>query len=200
MRLYTASVRRLAALGGAIGLAIAGSQVAHALAYRLAEPAPEARERLLAEAGHGYLEHLPLGIALVSSALLLALVAEAGATRAGAPRTRPRAWLFLVLAPLTFAGQEHLERLLANGAFPWQAVGERTFLIGLALQVPFALSAWLLARILLHAARAVGALGVPVLPVLPARAVRCVPRVLALPATCRLEPGRPPRGPPAFRV
>jgi hypothetical protein len=193
-------VRRLAALGGAIGLAIAGSQVAHALAYRLAEPVPEARERLLAQAGHGYLDHLPLGIALVSSVVLLALFAEAAGTPAGARSTTPRAWLFLVLAPLTFAGQEHLERLLAEGSFPWHAAGERTFLLGLALQLPFALAAWLLARLLLHVARAVAALAAPALPALHLPPARGVPHVLAVPATRRHLADRGPRGPPALSV
>lgn len=189
-------VRRLIALGGAIGLAIAGSQVAHASAYRLAEPLPGTRARLLSETGHGYLDHLPLGIALISAVLVLALLAEADATRSGSSGTTPRASLFLWLAPLTFVGQEHLERWLAEGSFPWQAAGERTFMLGLALQLPFALAAWLVARVLLHAARALGRLGVPSLPAISVRAALCTPTALTLPATRRLEFGCGPRGPP----
>jgi hypothetical protein len=55
--------------------------------------------------------------------------------------------------PLAFTLQEHAERL----AQPALVVAEPTFLVGLALQLPFAALAWLLARAILRAADVLGA-------------------------------------------
>ena len=44
----------------AIPLCVAGSQVAHALAYRFVDRDPGARAELLATTGHQYLEYAPL--------------------------------------------------------------------------------------------------------------------------------------------
>jgi hypothetical protein len=52
--------------------------------------------------------------------------------------------------------QELLERLLHTGHLPWATVLQPAFLIGLALQLPFALAALLLAWALDSAAQAVG--------------------------------------------
>jgi hypothetical protein len=51
-----------------------------------------------------------------------------------------------------FVVQEHLERAVTDGAFPLHLVTEPRFLLGLALQVPFALCALLVAAALLRAA------------------------------------------------
>jgi hypothetical protein len=58
---------------------------------------------------------------------------------------------FLALAPLTFVLQECCERV-ATGGLPFGAMLTATFLPGLALQIPFALATYLLARLLLRAA------------------------------------------------
>jgi hypothetical protein len=62
------------------------------------------------------------------------------------------------LAPAIFVCQEHFERLLHDGVFPWGAVADRTFVVGLALQLPFAAVAYVLARLLLRAVRSLGGL------------------------------------------
>jgi hypothetical protein len=178
------------------GLAVAGSQVAHAVGYRLAAPAPGERVRLLADSGHGYLALAPLCLALVTLVVGLALLAEIRETRGGRPGSVLRPSLFLTVAPVTFMLQEHFERLLHDGAMPWGAMAERTFVLGLLLQIPFALGAYLLARLLLHTARVVARL-------LPAR-IRLVPTqgvrwALDAPPARRSSPsGRVlgPRGPP----
>jgi hypothetical protein len=54
--------------------------------------------------------------------------------------------------------QEHFERLLHDGVFPWDAGLEPTFVVGLLLQLPFAVAAFLLARFLLRAVRSLGRL------------------------------------------
>jgi hypothetical protein len=135
----------------ALPLAIAGSQAAHAASYALVEPHAHARADLLAETGHGYLEHVPLLLAACLAAAVLGAVWEAAA-RLRAPHAGAGALPYALLPPLAFTLQEHLERLAETGTFPLAAALEPTFLAGLALQAPFALAAWLAARVLLRTA------------------------------------------------
>jgi hypothetical protein len=180
-----------------LGLAVAGSQAAHAATYRLVAPDAHEREHLLAETGHAYLRLAPLGLAFVSVVVALALLAEARSVRGVAGASRPRVWLFALVAPATFVCQEVFERLLHDGAFPWGAPLEKTFVVGLALQLPFALTAWLLARLLLHAARALGRLLAARAPARATAAAGWAVHTLSVarPAACGLAFG--PRGPPA---
>jgi hypothetical protein len=117
---------------------------AHALAYELV-PAEEH--------GHGYLAQAPLFLTLCAATVGVALAARI-AGRHG--RTLPR-WLAGGLPLLGFAVQEHLERGLALGALPWETALEPVFLLGLVLQLPFALAAFLVARALTALADAVAA-------------------------------------------
>ena len=48
--------------------------------------------------------------------------------------------------------QEFLERWLAGTSYPWWMVLQPTFRIGLLLQLPFAVAAFLIARLLVHVA------------------------------------------------
>jgi hypothetical protein len=103
-----------------------------------------------------------------------------------------------VLAPAIFAFQEHFERLMHDGVFPWDAAAQPTFLVGLLLQLPFAVAGYLLARLLLRVVRSLGRLlsAPPQVRVLagahPQPPVRVVfPRVPALAL------GYGSRGPPA---
>lgn len=190
-------MRRLLATLASLGLAVAGSQAAHAATYRLVAPDAHEREHLLAETGHEYLRLAPLGLALVSVVLALALLTEARAARTTVGASRPRLWLFALVAPATFVYQEIFERLLHDGAFPWGAPLEKTFGLGLVLQLPFALAAWLLSRALLHAARVLGKLLATRTPVRARAAAGWAVRTLSVPgpASCGLAFG--PRGPPA---
>ncbi|MGH3093447.1 MAG: hypothetical protein ACRDOG_14140 [Gaiellaceae bacterium] len=115
---------------------------AHALAYELV-PA--------AEHGHGYLAQAPLFLTLCAATVSVALAARIAGRRG---RTLPR-WLAAALPLLGFAVQEHFERGLALGAVPWGTALEPVFLLGLVLQVPFALAALLVARALTALADAV---------------------------------------------
>jgi hypothetical protein len=155
--LYDCGVRRLLAALSSIALAVTGAQLAHALAYRLTEPDVHERAHLLSETGHSYLRFTSAGLGLVAAIVVLALVLEVRELRA-ANAARPRFWAFAAIAPATFLFQEHFERLLHDGAFPWSAVLERTFLLGILLQLPFALLAYCVARLLLGAARVLAAL------------------------------------------
>jgi hypothetical protein len=141
-------------------LAIAGTQVAHALAYRLATREAGERARELSATGHAYLSYLPLALAVGTVVVALALAVEVRflVVRAPGVGPRPGVWGFALLAPAIFACQEHFERLVHAGAFPWDAAGDPTFLVGLALQLPFAVAAYAVARLLLRAARSLGGL------------------------------------------
>lgn len=139
----------------AISLMSVGSLGAHSVAYRLAEPDAGARADALAGTGHGYFAYAPF---LVASALAVAVAALAAAAVRGARGTRitpPPTWQLALLPPLGFALQEHLERV-ASGSGAGHLLAEPAFLVGLALQVPFALLALLAARELTRAAASLG--------------------------------------------
>ena len=113
-------------------LSAAGVLVGHDLAYRLAGPGSDGL--------HGYLTHAPqLLVALLLPAALLAV--------STGRREPPRPWMFALLGAGGFAAMEHLERVGAGG-IPW-LLASPLFLLGLALQLPFALAAWWIARTLL---------------------------------------------------
>ncbi len=152
--------RRTVAWLLAVPLAVAGSQLAHESAYRLVSPGEQARAHELAASGHTYLAYLPLVAAIGVVLVTLALVGEIHALVASphGREARMGAWTFAVMAPAIFVCQEHLERLAHDGSFPWHAALAPTFGIGLLLQFPFALIAYLGARILLGAARTLGRL------------------------------------------
>jgi hypothetical protein len=124
-------------------VALAGCLAAHIAAYALATPTVAAHQ------SHGYLAELPL---LGGGVLAVVLAAALWHALRGVPGARPSPWLFAILPPLAFALQEHVEQL----GHPALVVLEPTFLVGLALQLPFGLLAWLLARAILHAAETLG--------------------------------------------
>ena len=114
----------------------AGVLVSHALAYRLtATPT---------DRFHAYLEHAPQ---------VLLVLALCGIVLGGFGRRReaPAAYVFPLVAMTTFAVQEHLERLVHEGTVPFLLTSP-AFVVGLLLQVPVALAAWVLARWLLRVA------------------------------------------------
>ena len=99
----------------------AGCLAAHSLAYHLVSVPTER---------HGYLAFAPLFLGLLGA---LALV---GVVRRG---RSPSPLAFAALPPLAFVVQEHAERLEL-------VVAEPAFLVGLLLQLPFALAALVAAR------------------------------------------------------
>jgi hypothetical protein len=160
-------------------LACAGTLVAHAVAYALAGGAPDA--------AHGYLAHLPQLVVVVAlPALLLAAVSG----RAVAPR----AWPVAAVALGAFVLQEHVERLAHSGELPF-LLDRPVFLLGLVLQVPFAVAAWLFAR----AFAGVGAAWTARRPRTGSLLLLAVPRPPA--STLRAAPvaaAAAPRGPPTL--
>lgn len=191
--------RRLAAWLLSIPLMGAGSQAAHAFAYRLVYPDARVRLRDLLETGHGYMSHAPFVAGIAGALELVAFVWIGARAVRGNRRSRvPPPWAFALLPPLAFVLQELLERWVAGGSFPWWAFLQPTFGAGLALQVPFSLLAYLLARLLLRAARAVGPrlrTDVP-RPRLACSAWVLCPELAWAPPTATWAEGRRSRGPP----
>ncbi|MGZ8648548.1 MAG: hypothetical protein ACXW08_07970 [Solirubrobacteraceae bacterium] len=115
----------------------------HQAGYRVAVPGASARAEALAHDGHGYFAYLPL---VTGAFVALAVVGLAVRARGGGRSTLPL-WLAAALPPAGFVAQETLERLVgAHHAGAGAMLGEPAFLVGLALQLPFALLALLLAR------------------------------------------------------
>lgn len=137
-------------------LMLVGSEAAHVLAYRFVYPQAHVRVLALAMSGHGYLSRVPLVLgAAVAIALVSLLVAAFDAARGRSVRALPTA-AFAILPPLAFLVQEVLELSLHTGTFGWHAVLAPTFLPGIALQAPFAVAAYVAARLLLRAAERLG--------------------------------------------
>jgi hypothetical protein len=139
-------------------LAVVGSQLAHALAYRLVTSSEAERAHELAATGHAYLAYASAALAVCSVLVVAALAGELRhlLTERGGRASRPSALSFALLAPAIFICQEHVERLLHDGVFPWDAVVQPSFVVGLLLQLPFALAAYLLARLFLRAVHSLG--------------------------------------------
>jgi hypothetical protein len=180
-----------------LSLVLIGSQVAHALSYRIVYPESELRWRELLASGHGYLAYEPLVLACVAAcAVVSLLVLAADEVRGNRPQPLP-AWAFALLPPLAFTAQELLERALAGAGLRTALLEQTTFRVGLALQLPCALAAYVAARLLLRAAVRVG-LWLDAVPRrrLPPTAAPAIPRLLAGPRPSPLAFGRCERGPP----
>jgi hypothetical protein len=188
-------MRRGAAWGVALPLALVGSEGAHTAAYALVYPQAHARALTLFATGHAYLRSLPLLLAAAGAAVLVSLVVAATDAARGRPARHVPAWAFALVPPVGFALQELLELSLHTGTFGWRAVLAPTFLPGLLLQVPFALAAYGAARLLLRTAEQVGRALAPS----PAAAAAAEPRVAGRPAglvTRIAAAGRHCRAPP----
>jgi hypothetical protein len=194
-------MRRRAEWLVSLPLAVASGLGAHCFAYWLVSPGAEQHMGLHAERGHAYLGYTPAlviwGFALVLAGLVLCV----GEGLRGREPSQPSLPLFALLPPAGFAVQEHLERLLGTGGIPHDLITEPTFLVGLALQLPFALAALLFA----YGLQALGfGFGRAVARTLVLRrpAFLAPPPLLSLPALATqiapsiLVPGRGPRAPP----
>lgn len=177
-----------------------GSQAAHDLAYRLAYPDVGGRVHVLAVSGHVYLSELPLVLGVAAAIATCTLICTTiDAVRGKGTRPIPPV-AFAVLPPLAFTLQEFTERWFVAGGFPWWMIEQPTFRIGLLLQVPFALAAFVVTRFLLRTARTLGRL---LADSRPARRVSAPLRlrVRATSVSCASRfwsASIAPRGPPEF--
>ena len=193
-----ATSRRAAPWLLSVPLMVAGTQVAHAFAYRIVYPNAHVRLRELVETWHGYLGYAPFVAGIGGALELVAFAWILSCAVRGRRPTRVPPWAFALLPPLGFALQAIAERWLAGGGFPWWAVLQPTFGAGLLLQLPFAFLAYLFARLLVRAARRVA----PVLRGTSRRPAAQRPSVVWLPlerpgaAGRLLAGGHLARGPP----
>jgi hypothetical protein len=110
--------------------AAASVLVGHALAYRLTGT-PMGNV-------HGYLDHVPQVVFILVSVAVLGLAADT--------RSRRRSPVPLAgLAVVSFALQEHLERLAHTGHVPFLLLSP-VFWLGFVLQAPLAIVIWLVSR------------------------------------------------------
>ena len=149
-------MRRGAAWGLVLPLALVGSEAAHALAYALVYPQAGTRTLTLFATGHAYFDWLPIVFAGAGAAAAVSLAVTAMDVARGRPARHAPAWAFGLVPPAGFVLQELLELSLHTGTFGWRAILAPTFLPGLLLQLPFALAAYVAARLLLRAAEQVG--------------------------------------------
>lgn len=195
-------IRRQAVWAVALPFAVASWLGAHCLAYWLVAPGAEGHMAVHAEHGHAWLGYTPAlavwGMTLVVAGVVLC----AGEGLRGGRPSCPPVRLFAILPPVAFVIQEHLERFLGSGSIPYDLLVEPTFLVGLALQLPFAVAALLLTRALYSLGVGFGRLlatrfnlgravrhGPPALVQLPASPTLVAPPLLAL--------GHGQRAPPA---
>jgi hypothetical protein len=120
-----------------------GSEAAHALVGLFAPTGYEGAE-LFGASGAGR-KLLPLLL------VLAVVVVGRGLATASSRTRRPRAFRIVIAAlPLVlFAVQEHVEYAVGHDQMGWTLVTRPIFWLGLALQLPFALLAYLAARLLL---------------------------------------------------
>ena len=187
----------------ALPVAAASWLTAHCLAYVLVPPAHGGAMHDHMEESHNWFASMPVLVAAGVTLLAAGLVLCVGEGLRGAPaRTQAPAPLFALLPPIGFAVQEHLEELLASGSAPYAVVLEPTFLMGLALQLPFAIGALLLAGALYALGHRFGRLLARAIPAARAVLLRPLP-VVGLPDFTRvtvssvLAPAHGPRAPPS---
>ena len=174
-------------------LSAAGMLLAHQFAWELGG------HEHAAETAHGYLQYGAIFAALGVATLIVAAATQlirgvSGAGVAHAPPPR----VFAIVPIIGFLLQEHLQHIVAARELEVTFFLTAPFLLGLALQVPFALAALLVARLILglvaRVVRAVGSLGiVPGLASLRVL-VPVVPELAPRPALATHSAGRaPPR-------
>ena len=137
-------------------LAAIGWIAGHSLAYMLVAPHRAHREQVLSETGHGYLGLTPLLIACAVTVLVAGLALAVADGLRGRARAPVAAWPVALVPPLGFAFQEHLERAIELNALPLDVALAPTFLVGMALQLPLAAAALLVAHAVLAFGHALG--------------------------------------------
>jgi hypothetical protein len=172
---------------------VAAHSVSAVLSTARAETGKESAERVSAGAGG----HLTVVVGFAVVAAVVGLCCRLFLRR----RRGPSAALFVVLPPAGFLATELAERIVHAESFPFQPALEPRLLIGLALQLPFGLAAFVVARLLL---RAVERVVVRLARRSRRRPVRTAsakpaPTVVLLPRITGVALGYPQRGPPSLQ-
>ncbi len=163
-------------------IALVGIEAAHALA-NASFGSPEKAGEIFASAASGA-ELVPMLSALALALLVLGLGGRV-AGRWWLPQGAPLLALpFACLPPVAFVLLELVEALAHRGRVPADLGFEPAFLAGLVLQIPFALTGYLVARLLLRLSDGVRTL------ILRGRAAPPGERPAALPSKPRDDPPR----------
>jgi hypothetical protein len=175
---------------------------AHWAAYRLVPPTGDEHGHLRDSSEHAAFLVTPFLLAFAVALLLAGVVLSAAGGLRGQRHSPPPFRLVALVPAAGFTLQEHLEHLLGTGALPWNLVAEPTFVTGLALQLPFALAALLLAHALLVLGHRLGRAVARFCAVVPSafvrlRALTRLPQDPLLPAPSALALGHGQRAPPA---
>jgi hypothetical protein len=130
----------------ALPIAAASWLSAHCLAYLLVPPADSGTMHHHMDESHNWFGSMPVlvaaGVTVLAAGLVLC-IGEGWRGRHGNSLAPSR--VFALLPAAGFVVQEHLEQFLASDSVPYEVAIEPTFMTGLALQLPFALGALLLA-------------------------------------------------------
>lgn len=106
------------------------------------------------EVAHGYLRYVAVFAALAAAVVAVSstrhLVRAVGANEAA---KAPPAFMFAIVPVIGFVFQEHLEHLVAARELETDFFLSSPFLVGLVLQLPFALIALVVAHLILRAIR-----------------------------------------------
>ena len=184
---------------------VAGSLAAHLVGFPAAPGTAEGGHGeggelsgLHERASSGYAGHAVLWLGLIGALVTVWGIRALVAGRNGSASRGVGAGCFFLLPLLAYSFQEMIERLLHAESFPFHAVLEPRFLFGLALQLPFAalafLLAWALFRVARRLAHLFGRRPIPTLRALPEQL--WAPSGIALPRVRALSRGHPLRGPP----
>jgi hypothetical protein len=130
-------------------IALASVEGGHAVANTVFGAPNGSAAELFGDPGSRAALLLPL-VAVALGFVLAGLAARASGMWWASRRSHAVALPFAWLPPLAFFLLELVEGTLQSGAMPWSDLATPAFLFGLALQLPFALGGYLLARALLR--------------------------------------------------
>lgn len=133
---------------------VVGLFAGHELGYRLAVPEPHAGGHALDEVGHGYFAYAPYAAAVLLSVAVVALGLRVRGALFGGRGEAPF-FAFALLPPIGFALLEAVERL-RGGELALSTMAAPEVIAGLTVQLPFALAALVVARLLCSLAHVVG--------------------------------------------
>jgi hypothetical protein len=128
-------------------LSAAGMLLAHELTWGVASHGHEN------DVAHGYLRYGAVFVALAAAVVVVASTRHFVRTIGGEVAEVPSAITFAVMPIVGFVFQEHLEHLVAARELELTFFVSPPFVVGLALQLPFALAAMLVVRLIVRAIR-----------------------------------------------
>jgi hypothetical protein len=147
---------RLLAWSLVVPLAGVGLVLGHEAAYRIVFGDDARRARALVASGHSYSEHVTTLLGLCAGLLLVAFALRAAAAFRSRPVDRRLPAALALLPPVAFLAREYLERAISQGDVLPALALDPTFVVGLAIQIPFGVLAFLLGRWLGDLATIVG--------------------------------------------